>query len=459
MRATSEVLEDRRVRIAVAVEEEEVEAAVASTAKQLARQLRIPGFRPGHAPRQVIEARLGGSKALRGEALRELLPDYYARAVSATLLEPISPPELNVTNGEEGGPVEFDAVVEVRPEVRVTGYDALRVTIPLPYATDQDLDQLLDRLRETDAELAAVERPIVTGDHVTLDVREQSLPEGSDRAPLSIDDYVYVVGSGAIVDTADDQLVGMRAGETLEVEGTSPGGANGAFSLTIKDVRERVLPELTDEWVKENSEYDTVAELLDASRAQIDEAKRTQARRAMREATLDALSSQVADDEVPDSLLDAETRDRVEELEHSLEASKVPLETYLTLTRRTVDQLVDALREDARRAIKVDLALRAVALEEGLEATDEELDEEVAKFAELRRQRPEKLREELDRAGRIAVLRSGRAKTKAADWVLERVTFVDETGAEIDRALLEEGTDEDGGQLDQSPAEEAETEE
>jgi trigger factor len=450
MRATSEVLEDRRVRLAVEVDEAEVEAAVSSTAKSLARELRVPGFRPGHVPRQVIEARLGGAKALRGEALRELLPDYYARALSATELEPISPPELSVTTGEEDGPVEFDAVVEVRPQVHVSGYDALRVTIPSPIATDTELDAMLDRLRETDAELAGVSRPIVTGDHITIDVRAR---DESDTEVASVDDFVYVVGSGSIVDTADDQLVGMKAGEVLEVDGTSPSGPTLSCTITIKDVRERVLPELTDEWVRENTEFETVEQLRDSSLSRIGTAKLNQSRRSMREATFAALASQIADDEVPDSLLDAETRDRLEELEQNLAASKITVDTYLAATRTTVDQLVESLREDARRAIKVDLALRAIAMFEDLDATDDELAAELERLAAQRRQKPQKLRDDLDRAGRMGALRSGISKTKAADWVLERVTYVDETGEEIDRSLLDDDDTTVGGEpLDQSPA-------
>ena len=171
MRATSEVLDDNKVRIAVEVDEHEVEEVVQHTARTLAREVRIPGFRPGRAPRQVVEARIGGAKALRTEALKETLPDYYARAVSATEVEPLGSPELNVTKGEDEGSIEFDAVVEVRPSLHVTGYGALRVTIPSPLATDDEVDSLLDRLRETDAVLVDVERPIVTGDHVTMDVR------------------------------------------------------------------------------------------------------------------------------------------------------------------------------------------------------------------------------------------------------------------------------------------------
>ena len=442
MRATSELLEDNKVRIAVEVDEDEVEAAVANAAKVLAREVRIPGFRPGRAPRQVVEARMGGAKALRGEALRDLLPDYYARAVSATEVEPISSPELNVTAGEEEGPVEFDAVVEVRPSVRITGYGALRVTIPSPLATDDDVDQLLDRLRETDAELAEVARPIATGDYVTMDVRGRI---AEDEEVVSIDDYVYVVGSGTMIDTVDDQLPGMRGGESLDAAGVAPGGAEMSFTLVLKDVKERVLPELTDEWVTENSEFSTVDELRDSYLDRIRTAKQSQARGSMRDATLTELSSQVGDDEVPESLLESETRERLEEFQHRLESSQLTFESYFRATGQTPDQLLEMLQGDARRAVKVDLALRSIAAEEGIDPTPEQLDEELDRVAAEVRRTPEKLRDELARAGRLGALRAEKAKSLAEAWVLERVTYVDEAGAEIDRSFLEDTGDETEG--------------
>jgi len=450
MRATSEELEDNKVKIAVEVDEAEVETAVATAVRTLARQVRIPGFRPGKAPRPVVEARIGGPRALRDEALRELLPDLYARAISQTEVEPISPPELNVTKGEEEGPVEFDAVVEVRPRVYVTGHGSLRVTIPSPLPTDDEVQQLLDRLRETDAELREVGRPIVTGDYVTMDVRGRD-DEGHEIA--SVDDYVYVVGAGTIVDVADDQLVGMRPGETLEVAGTAPGGSQMSFTLVLKDVRERVLPELTDEWVEENSEHATVQALRDATIERIRTAKLDQARRAKRDAVFGELAGQVADAEVPESLLDAETRERFGELQESLSRSGVTVESFLDMTRQTPDGLLEALRLDALHAVKVDLALRSVVAQEDLATTDDELDAELERLSAGSTRSPAKLRDELTEAGRLPALRAEAAKRKAADWVLERVTYVDETGAEIDKALLDDdapqGADDGAEPVDQ----------
>jgi trigger factor len=440
MRATSEVLEENRVKIAVEVDEDEVEAAVATAAKALARQVRIPGFRPGKAPRQVVEARIGGPKALRDEAMRELLPDYYARAVSATEVEPISSPDLNVTKGEEEGPVEFDAVVEVRPQIRVTGYDALRVTIPSPLATDDELDQLLDQLRETDAVLNEVARPIVTGDYVTVDVRGR---DAEGKEVVSVDDYVYVVGQGSFVDTADDQLPGMHAGESLEVTGTAPGGAQMSYSLLLKDVRERVLPELTDEWARENSEFATAQELRDSSLQRITTYKRGQARRVMREAAMAELAGQVADADVPDTLLEAETRERFSDFQHNLESQGANIEQFFQVTHQTPDDLVEMLRQEARQSAKIDLALRAVALDEQLEPTPEAFDEELARLAASSGHTPSSLRDELARNGRLGALRAAVTKQLAVDWILERVIYVDETGSVVDRSLLEAEDDED----------------
>ena len=434
MRATSEVLEENKVKIAVEVDEDEVEAAVATAAKALARQVKIPGFRPGKAPRQVVEARIGGPKALRDEALRELLPDYYARAMSATEVEPISAPELNVTRGEEEGPVEFDAVVEVRPQVHVTGYDALRVTIPSPLATDDELDPMLDQLRETDAELTEVSRPIVTGDYVTVDVRGRDA-EGTEV--VSVDDFVYVVGR-AHRRHRRRPARGMRAGETLEVEGTATGGAQMSCTLVLKDVRERVLPELTDEWVAENTEFASAEELRDSSLQRITTSKRSQSRRAMRGATFAALAAQIADDEVPGSLLDAETRERSSDLQQNLESQDH--DRQLPVGHAPVPR--PPRRDDARgrQASRQGRPRAAGRRDRGGARPRPRRSTRSSRSSRQRRQTPRAPRR--PRRSRTARGAAPGTPSKAADWVLERVTYVDETGSDIDRSLLE---DDEGG--------------
>lgn len=161
MRATAEPIEGNKVRLSVEVDEPDIDKALDDIVRQLARQARVPGFRPGKVPRRVLEARMGGALALRGEALREALPDFYAQAVVDADVDPIAPPEIDITAGGESGPLAFDAVVEVRPTVAIPGYNGLRVTVPSPVVRDDEVQAQLDRLRETDAELVTVGRPDV----------------------------------------------------------------------------------------------------------------------------------------------------------------------------------------------------------------------------------------------------------------------------------------------------------
>ena len=169
MRATTEPMEGNVVRLRVEIDEPEFDKAMGDVVRTLAKQVRVPGFRPGKVPRQVLEARMGGAGALRAEALRESLPDFYARAVVDTELDPITSPDIDITEGEESGGVSFDAVVQVRPVVAIPGYEGLQVTLPGLSVSDEEVQSQLDRLRENDAELEVVEG---VGEIRAKDIRE-----------------------------------------------------------------------------------------------------------------------------------------------------------------------------------------------------------------------------------------------------------------------------------------------
>ena len=170
MRATAEPVEGNKVRLSVEIDEAEVDQALDDTVRTIAQQARIPGFRPGKVPRQILEARMGGAQALRSEALREVIPDLYAKALVEAAVDPIAPPEIDITGGEDAGAVSFDAVVEVRPIVGIPGYNGLQVTVPSLVVDDDEVDGQVDRMRETEAELVEVSRPAVDGDNVTIDL-------------------------------------------------------------------------------------------------------------------------------------------------------------------------------------------------------------------------------------------------------------------------------------------------
>jgi trigger factor len=440
MRATAEPEEGNRVRLTVEVDEAEIDEVLAEAVRTLSRQVRIPGFRPGKVPRQVLEARMGGAQALRAEALREAIPDFYARAVADAEVDPIAPPEIDITAGEEHGPLAFDAVVEVRPTVAVPGYGGLRVTVPSPGVRDEEVDAQLDRMRETDAELVEVSRPAAEGDNVTINLRGV---DGDGHEVVNVEDYLYEVGSGRVVPELDTQLVGAKVGDALSFEVASPdGAATLTFTVLVKEVKDKVLPALTDEWAAESSEFETVAALRADLAGRIGKMKALQARMQLREGALAALVGLVDDDEVPEILVDEEVQQRVHDLSHRLEAQRITVEQFLSATGQTGDELVAQVRQEAFRAVKADLALRAVADAEGLEVSDEELDAEIAAMAARMDTDPAALRRQIDRNGRTLAVRSEQRKAKALTWLLEHVEAVDEEGAPVPtQDLLTEGAE------------------
>lgn len=436
MKSTVEPLEGNKVKLSVEVDQTEIDKAIDGAFKRIAREVRIPGFRPGKAPRRVLEARLGLEVA-RQEALREALPEWYAQAVVDNDVDVIAPPEIDITAGAEDGDVAFDAVVEVRPRINVAGYQSLRVPVPSPVVSDEDVDAQLERLRGQFGELQAVERPARDGDHVSIDIAGSVHDEPIDG--LTADDYLYEVGSASIVPEMDDQLRGAKVGDILVFDAEHPDpDEEHAISLRIlvKEVKEKVLPELNDEWANEASEFDTVDALRDDFRTRIGAVKRVQAQLALRQGVIAELVKLV-DDEPPAALVDMEVDRRARDLVHRLQHQGASVEQYLMATGKTGEQLTDELKEQALEAVKADLALRAVTDAEGITADDGEVDAEVERLAQQLEQKPEKLRKELERGGQIEAVRSDVTRGKALEWLADHAEVVDEDGKVIDRALLE----------------------
>ena len=434
MRATSTSLDNNRIKLIVELDDSEMDQALDAAAASLAKQVSVKGFRKGKVPKNVLVAHIGGLEVLRSEAIRESMPDFYARAIADTLIDPIGQPEINITGGEQEGALTFEAEVEVRPVVTISGQRDLRVTIPSPNVNDDEIESQINRYRETDATLEDVDRPIVTGDLVTMDVRVQQI--ATDVEPLEMSDFMYTVGSGTITEGVDELILGLRAGEELKLNGNVGEGVVATYELKLKQVKERILPELTDEWVQENTEWSTDQEMRDAIVNQMRRMKIVEAQMSQRDATLVALGELVDADVVPEVLVDAETNERLHDLGHRLSQQQMTLEMFLQVTNQTPEQLLATLREDAVRGVRIDLALRALVVAENLEPTPEEIEEELATTAASMNADPELLRQNLRDTGRIVAFNAEVAKMKASRWLLENVTFVDPDGLEVDRALL-----------------------
>ncbi len=478
MRATTVPLEANRVRVTVDVDEADIDGAVQETLRRLGREVRVPGFRPGKVPRRVLEARLGGAGSVRRQAIRDLLPDLYAEAVRETEIDPIAAPELDITAGEDAGPLSFDAVVEVRPTVAIPGYEGLVVTVPSPVVPAADVDARIDRLREQFGELVDVGRPAADGDHVTIDISAKSGEKTVDA--LGVDDLVYEVGSGHIVGELDKALSGAKPGDILAFDAPVPAALPGvlpertedagqdlaapagdvevAFRVLVKKVREKKLPELTDAWVAEASELSTVDELRTDVRRRLAEAAVARTRNALRSGALSALVALVVED-VPDVLVSDEAQRRYRLLGRQLESQRITLDAYLQLTGREIDAFDADMRAGATEAVKADLALRSLADAIGVEVTDDDVrgwlgqaqrDFEIARDEQgagegrhdhdhdhdRREPSPEEMFRRLEHDGGLGAVRSDLAKDRALAWLVDHVGVVDEDGNTVDRELM-----------------------
>ncbi|HEV3264251.1 MAG TPA: trigger factor [Acidimicrobiales bacterium] len=464
MRATAAPEEGNKVRLTVEVDESEIDEALNGVLRRLSREVRVPGFRPGKVPRRVIEARLGGASALRDEALREALPEFYAKAVSDTEVDPIDSPEIDITAGDESGAVSFDAIVEVRPTVSIAGYQGLVVTLPGLDVPEEEINAQIDRLRATSGELVDVDRPVEKGDQVTIDITGKRvrgadqdadadaegeddgeagdgeagttppvIEEEGDDDDLTAEDFLYEAGSGGVVPELDDALIGAKAGDTVTFESSIDDlGQTVSFTVVVKDVKELVLPEATDEWAAEASEFETADELRGDITKRLKQRHIMQAQLALQQKTIEALVELVTED-VPDILVEGELRERIHDLNHRLEEQKIGLGQFLAATGRDEQEFLDELRAGALQGVKSDLALRALVDQEHIELTDEELDAELATMGERLEMSADQVREQLEQGGRLSAVRSDRRKAKALRWLLDNVELVDEEGNPVSR--------------------------
>lgn len=458
MKSTVEALEGNKVKLSVEVDEQEFETAVNAAFKKIARDVRIPGFRPGKAPRRVLESHIGAG-AGRAQALNDALPEYYSDAVVANEVDVIAPPEIEITDGQESGTVKFDAIVEVRPVITVSGYADLAVEIPAPTPSDEEIDAQLERFRNQYGDLEVVERAADTGDYVTIDIEGSQNDEVLEGLVASA--YLYEIGSAGIVPELDEQLVSAAAGDTRSFDAPHPNGEEEDplhFEVTVTEVKAKVLPELNDEFAAQASEFETMAAWRDDLVTRMTEVRKAQSQMMVREKIGEALAELVAD-ELPEPLVAAEMNERLQDMAMRLQAQGLSLEQWLQFSGTDTEQFLDDLKTTAERSARVDLALRAIALAESIEALEEDLDLEFEAVAARVQQDIDVVRTQLIDAGHLPALKTDISKRKALDWLTESVAITDEAGNSIVFADLAVADDEDGDTVPETPAsEEDETE-
>jgi trigger factor len=442
MQTAVEALEGNHAKLTVTLDDADFDKALGAAFSKIAKEVRIPGFRPGKAPRRILEQRIGKDYA-RGVALEDGLPEFYVAAVEQENLDVINIPQLNLLSGGEEGVVSFDANVELRPDVRVPGYEGLQVTIANPKATDAEIDDQLDRMRGAFAVLNEVDRKAQNGDHIRIDV--SGTIDGEAVPGLSAEDYLYELGSGTVVPELDMQLLGTTTGEHIEFEAPVPGDDDSApimFSIDIKAINEKVLPVADDEFAKSNSEFTTISDLRADIAKRVGMVKRVQSYISLRDATMQALVEVADIDEVPKALLDVEAQNRLRDLQNRLGQQGASLDQYIAATGQSPEELMAEMREQGVNNAKADLALRSVAKSEAMTVSDDDLSAEIIRLADRFKMKPNQVRRNITNNGQMNVLRADVLKSKALNWLMEHVSLVDEDGHAIDRKDLELSADE-----------------
>jgi trigger factor len=413
-----EELPESRVRLDVEVPEADLKHAFEHAASDLAASLRLPGFRKGKAPLPVVVARVG-REAVWQEALKSHLDSWFWSAAENSGIRPVATPEVEFDGlPADDGPFKFSATVSVMPKPKIADWKELEVPGAEAEVPAELVEAELERIRETAVELVPVEgRPVRQGDTVVIDIEGADLPAQRD--------YVVEVGADRLVPELDEALVGMSAGETKTVQLAGADKQTHAVELTVKEIKESVLPELDDELAKAASEFETMNEL----RAEIEGRLREQLEEELsvrfREAAVDMLVD-ASEVETVEPLVERRTAELWSAIARSLERRGVSAETYLTMTGQSPEEVIAHLRAEAERSLKRELVLDAVASQLGIEVADEEIDQLV----------DEQSPEDDDREETTRLLReSGGYEKLRADLRLKKA--LDEIAAGVKRIPVE----------------------
>ena len=427
MTANVTKLEDNRVRLDVEVPPEAVREGVEAKIRELGRKVRVPGFRPGKAPRRVIENHLGRDY-IYYEALQERLPTWYSEAVVETDLRPIDRPEIHFDEplDEEEG-FKFSATIAVRPEAALGEYKGVEVPKEEVEVTDEQVEEQLEQLRGQFATLAAVEdRPVREGDFVIIDFRGERMTTGEPLEDAEAEDYMLEVGGGELLPDFEQNLVGMKAGERKQFGVTFPmdyaeaslRGQSVLFHVHVKEIKERDLPPLDDEFAKEASEFETLDELRAAVREQLEAAAERRVEGEFRARVLDAVAKEV-DVEVPEVMVGDKVEEMLGSFERSLRAQGMDPGQYYQLARTSAQEIKDRVRPDAADTVKKELTLDAVAAAEKIRAGEDEVMREISHLAEDSDREPQELAGTMRKNGTYALLEEEITRAKALDFLVE----------------------------------------
>lgn len=412
---------------------EEFEEAVQKAYIANRSRFNIPGFRKGKAPRQLIELNYG-KEIFYEDAINDLLPEAYSHAIDEFKLEPVDRPDVDIEDIEKDKPIIAKFSVEVKPEVKLGDYSNLEIEKTDYSVTDEMINAELERVRDMNARIIdAGDREIVDKDILTIDF--EGYIDGEPFEGGSAKDQTLEIGSGQFIPGFEEGLIGKKKGEEVEINVKFPEdyfeeslrGKDATFKVTIKEVKYKELPELDDEFAMDVSEFETLEEYKNSIKEELEKSLKEQENIDLENKIVEKLV-EISEFEIPDAMIESQIDSELDNFDYRMKMQGFSLEKYLELTNMSIDQMRESFREVAKKKVEAQLVLEAVAKNEKIEATDEDIQKELEKIAEsYSPDNKEKFIEDMKK-GDLNFLKEGIINDKVLDFLKERVKYVQMEG-------------------------------
>ncbi|MEW2483053.1 trigger factor [Mycobacterium sp. NPDC049093] len=460
MKSTVEQLSPTRVRINVEVPFTELEPDFDRAFKALAQQVRLPGFRPGKAPRKLLEARVGRGAVLE-QVVNDALPSRYSEAVTASDVKPLGQPEIEVTKLEDGQELAFTAEVDVRPEITLPEFDALKITVDPIQVEDDEVDAELQSLRARFGTLTGVERGAQEGDFVSIDL--SATVDGTEVPEAATEGLSHEVGSGQLIEGLDDAITGLKVGEskvfTTKLAAGEYAGQDADVTVTVKSVKERELPEADDDFAQLASEFDTIGELKESLTDQVKRVKSVQQAEQIRDKAIEALLEQT-EVPLPEKIVQAQIDDALHNAIHGLDHDEDKFAEQLTEQGSSREEFDADNKTNAEKAVKTQLLMDAVADKLDIQVGQNDLTERLVLMSRQYGIEPQQLIQILQQNNQLPAMFADVRRGLTIAAVVHAATVTDTDGTVIDTTEFfgpAEAAQAEGEQDDESAAESAET--
>lgn len=442
-----EKLEKNMAKLTIEVSAEELDKAIEGAYQKNKGRISIPGFRKGKAPRKMIE-QMYGKEVFYEDAANALIPEAYEKALEECTEEIVSSPKIDVVQLEAGKPFIFTAEVALKPEVTLGKYKGIKVDKVEIEVTDAEVDAALDRERESNARTIAVEdRAVKDGDMTVIDF--EGFVDGVAFEGGKGENYPLTIGSGAFIPGFEEALIGANLNEETDVNVTFPedyqaaelAGKPAVFKCTVKEIKEKELPELDDEFASEVSEFDTLAEYKEDIKKKLAEKKEAEAKSVKEDAVIKAIVDDATMD-IPDAMVETQQRQMIEDFAQRIQSQGISMEQYMQFTGQTPAMMLEQVKPQALARIQSRLVLEAVVAAENIEATEEEFEEEAKNMGAAYQMEADKVKELLGENGKKQVMQDICIK-KAVEFVVSNAKEAKPTKAKTTKKDKAEETKEE----------------